>query len=161
MIDVFQNKIISLPGLLNKLRRFPSGKKIVFTNGCFDILHRGHVDYLAKARSKGDILVVGLNSDAGVRRLKGAGRPVQSLADRAAVLSALEAVDFVVPFSENTPEGLIQKIRPDVLVKGADWQAEDIVGSTFVRSYGGCVARIPLTPGRSTTRLLRKILGRR
>ncbi|MBI4178782.1 D-glycero-beta-D-manno-heptose 1-phosphate adenylyltransferase [bacterium] len=150
-------KILSLPDILRKLKRLASRKKIVFTNGCFDILHRGHVEYLTRARAAGDILIVGVNSNASVRRLKGSGRPLQPLADRAAVLAGLAAVDFVIPFSEDTPGRLIRKIQPDILVKGADWKNADIVGAEFVRSYGGRVVRIPLTPGRSTSRLIEKI----
>lgn len=128
-------------------------KKIVFTNGVFDLLHRGHVEYLAKARSYGDVLVVGLNSDASTRRLKGPGRPLQTQADRAVVLLALRAVDYVVIFGEDTPEKLIHEIRPDVLVKGADYRLADIVGASFVQSYGGVVRRARLVKGRSTSAL--------
>ena len=141
-----------------RLRR--SGRRIVFTNGVFDILHRGHVDYLSQAKRLGDILIVGLNTDASVRRLKGKSRPVQSQRDRAAVLLALRSVDFVVLFSEDTPAKLIEQVRPDVLVKGADYKLTEIVGSELVRSYGGRVKRIRLTPGRSTSALVKK-MGRR
>ena len=134
--------------------------KIVFTNGVFDILHRGHVEYLARARSYGDILIVGLNSDASVRRLKGAGRPLQTARDRAAILLALKAVDHVVIFGEDTPDKLIREIRPDVLVKGADYKLSQIVGASFVQSYGGRVRRAPLTQGKSTSKLVRSA-GRR
>lgn len=133
-------------------------KKVVFTNGCFDILHKGHVAYLEKARRLGDYLVVGLNSDASVRRLgKGPGRPVNSQKDRAAVLGALRCVDRVVIFGEDTPERLIRKVRPDVLVKGGDWKKENVVGASFVESYGGRVRLIPYVKGFSTTGLLAKI----
>ncbi len=132
-----------------------SGKKVVFTNGVFDIIHRGHVEYLQEARRKGDMLVVGLNSDASVRRLKGAERPLQKQQDRAIILLALEAVDYVVFFSEDTPLKLIGQIRPDVLVKGADYSLASIVGAELVRSYGGKVHRIRLRKGRSSTRLIR------
>lgn len=145
----------NLPQLLRRLKR--SRKKIVFTNGVFDILHRGHVEYLTKAKSFGDVLIVGVNSDASVRRLKGAERPVQKLADRAAILMALEAVDYVIPFSEDTPAKLIEKVRPDVLVKGADYKLSEIVGADFVHSYGGRVRRVRLTPGRSSSALLKKL----
>lgn len=140
---------------MRRLKR--SRKKIVFTNGVFDILHRGHVEYLTKAKSFGDVLIVGVNSDASVRRLKGAERPVQKLADRAAILMALEAVDYVIPFSEDTPAKLIEKVRPDVLVKGADYKLSEIVGADFVHSYGGRVRRVRLTPGRSSSALLKKL----
>ncbi len=133
------------------------GKRIVFTNGVFDILHRGHVDYLAKARSFGDLLVVGLNSDASVRRLKGKSRPVQKQADRAAILLALRSVDYVVVFGEDTPDKLIRQVKPHVLVKGADYKVSEIVGAEFVQSYGGKVRRVRLTTGRSTSGILRKI----
>jgi glycerol-3-phosphate cytidylyltransferase len=140
-----------------KLQR--SGRKIVFTNGVFDILHRGHVDYLARARASGDVLILGLNTDASVRRLKGKSRPIQSQRDRAAVLLALEAVDNVVLFGEDTPDKLIRQIRPDVLVKGADYRESEIVGAEFVKSYGGRVRRIRLTPGRSSSRVIKLLSG--
>ena len=132
-------------------------KKVVFTNGCFDILHKGHVTYLQKARKLGDVLVVGINSDASVRRLKGPDRPVNNEKDRAFILGALECVDKVVMFSEDTPEKLIRRIRPDVLVKGGDWKKKDVVGAPFVESYGGTVRLIPFVKGFSTTGLLAKI----
>lgn len=134
-----------------------SGAKIVFTNGCFDVLHAGHVRYLKQARRLGGVLVVGLNSDASVRRLKGTGRPVNSLADRREVLSALSSVDFVQPFSEDTPAELIRRVRPDVLVKGGDWAVHKIVGHDFVASYGGKTRVLPFVRGRSTTQTLEKI----
>lgn len=127
---------------------------IVFTNGVFDILHRGHVEYLAKAKKLGDVLIVGLNSDASVRRLKGEGRPLQKQNDRAIILLALEAVDYVVFFSENTPDKLIKQVKPDILVKGADYKISEIVGGDFVKSYGGKVKRISLTRGRSTSSII-------
>ncbi len=134
-----------------------AGKKIVFTNGVFDILHRGHVDYLAKAKSFGDILVVGLNSDTSVRRLKGRTRPVQKQGDRAVILLALRAVDYVVIFGEDTPDKLIRQVKPQVLVKGADYKISEIVGAEFVQSYGGKVRRVRLSKGRSTSGILRKL----
>jgi rfaE bifunctional protein nucleotidyltransferase chain/domain len=138
-----------------RLRR--ARKKIVFTNGVFDILHRGHVSYLARARSFGDVLVVGLNSDVSVRALKGKGRPLQSQRDRAGILLALRSVDYVIVFGEETPDKLIRQIRPDVLVKGADYRVSEIVGAEFVKSIGGTVRRVRLTPGRSSSGLVRKI----
>ncbi len=144
-----------VPKLMKHLRR--AGKKVVFTNGVFDILHRGHVDYLAKAKSLGDVLIVGLNSDASVRRLKGRSRPLQKQHDRAAILLALEAVDYVVLFGEDTPDRLIRSIKPDILAKGADYKASEIVGASFVKSYGGKVKRMRLTPGRSTSALVKKL----
>jgi rfaE bifunctional protein nucleotidyltransferase chain/domain len=131
--------------------------RIVFTNGVFDILHRGHVQYLGQAKTFGDVLVVGLNSDQSVRRLKGRGRPVQSQRDRAEILLGLKAVDFVVVFGEDRPDRLIEQIRPDVLVKGADYKLSEIAGAEFVRSYGGRVRRIRLVPGRSTSSIIRKV----
>ena len=129
------------------------GKKIVFTNGCFDILHAGHVSILEFSRSKGDVLVVGLNSDASVKRLKGATRPVNSQADRALVLAALESVSAVCIFEEDTPYQLIQQIRPDVLVKGGDYKPSEIVG----REFAGKVVRFKLLRGRSTTNIIKKV----
>ena len=132
-------------------------KKIVFTNGCFDILHRGHVEYLARARKLGDVLVVGLNSDRSVRAIKGKGRPMNTAMDRAAVLSALAAVDYITIFDDTTPAKLISKLRPDVLAKGGDWKTRDIVGSDLVMSYGGRVLSLPFVDGFSTTALVRKM----
>jgi rfaE bifunctional protein nucleotidyltransferase chain/domain len=143
-------------------RRFLSlkkGRAIVFTNGCFDVLHPGHVDLLARARFLGDILVVGLNSDESVRRLKGPGRPVNPLAERAFVLAHLESVDFVVPFDEDTPYELIKALVPHVLVKGGDWPVDKIVGRDFVESRGGRVLSLELLPGYSTTAFLRRVLS--
>ncbi len=134
------------------------GMRVVFTNGTFDILHRGHVEYLEAAKRLGDILVVGLNSDASIRRIKGNGRPINSNRDRAVVLSALSAVDYVCFFGEDTPARLIELLVPDVLVKGADWKPGDIVGRDVVLRHGGVVRRIPLTRGRSTTGVIGRIL---
>lgn len=133
-------------------------RKVVFTNGCFDIIHAGHVRYLKKARSLGDVLVVGLNSDSSVRSIKGEKRPIVPQKERSEVLSALECVDFVVLFSESTPLKLIRAVKPDILAKGADWAAKDIVGGDFVRSYGGKTARVTLVKGKSTTNIIRRIL---
>jgi D-beta-D-heptose 7-phosphate kinase/D-beta-D-heptose 1-phosphate adenosyltransferase len=130
---------------------------IVFTNGCFDILHRGHVEYLAAARQLGDVLVVGLNSDASVRRLKGPDRPINPEGDRAAVLDALRAVVFVTIFEEDTPAALIEAVQPDVLVKGADYTEDRIVGADIVRQRGGRVVIVPLLGGRSTSGLIARI----
>ena len=132
-------------------------KTIVFTNGCFDILHAGHVNYLRKAKNKGDILVVGINSDASVRRLKGNDRPINNLSDRCAILEALEFVDFVIPFEEDTPLELIKKVRPQILVKGGDYRVENIVGAEFVKEIGGIVDVIPFVNGKSTTNIIAKI----
>ena len=134
-------------------------KKVVFTNGCFDILHFGHVSYLRKAKAAGDVLVIGLNTDASVRKLKGPERPINSEKDRAEILSELASVDAVILFGEDTPEKLIHALKPDVLVKGADWKKEDIVGGKFVESCGGAVKRIKFELGRSTTKTLQKLKG--
>jgi len=132
------------------------GKKIVFTNGVFDLLHVGHVRYLQEARSLGDALVVGVNSDASVKRLKGPTRPVQNENDRAEILAALGAVDFTVIFTEDTPARLIEKVRPDILVKGGDWKIDQIVGASFVQSYGGKVMSLQFVDGKSTTKIIEK-----
>jgi rfaE bifunctional protein nucleotidyltransferase chain/domain len=137
-----------------------NGRRVVFTNGCFDLLHAGHVRYLNEARSLGDVLVVGLNADASVRRLKGEGRPMTPERERAEILLALAAVDAVVLFAEETPQEVIQALSPDVLVKGGDWDVEAIVGREHVRARGGEVRSIPLLEGRSTTSLLQKLRGR-
>lgn len=129
-------------------------KKIVFTNGCFDILHTGHVTCLAKARQMGDLLVVGLNSDDSVRRLKGAERPVNDEHSRALLLAALEAVAYVTIFEEDTPYNLICQVKPDILVKGGDYVLDNIVGADFVRQHGGQVCTIPLVEGFSTTSII-------
>ena len=134
------------------------GARIVFTNGCFDILHAGHVGYLDEARQLGDRLIVAVNDDDSVRRLKGAGRPVNKLAQRVRVLEGLAAVDWVVPFSEDTPQALLEQIRPDVLVKGGDYGPDEVVGAEFVRSYGGEVRVLSEVEGHSTTKLV-KLIG--
>ena len=152
-----KRKCISLTTLTRKLKEERVGKKVVFTNGCFDVLHAGHVRYLNKARSLGDILIVGLNSDTSVKKIKGRGRPVLPEAERAEILSALEAVDYCVLFKETTPEKLISKIVPDVLVKGADWKEGEIVGAELVKKSGGRVARVRLVKGKSTTNIIEKI----
>ena len=149
---------MNLSQTLKKLRELQKqGKKIVFTNGCFDILHVGHVRYLAKARALGEVLVIGINTDASVRGLKGPGRPVNAQAARAEVLLALKSVDFVIGFGESTPEKLIQQVRPNYLVKGGDWKKKDIVGSSFVKSYGGKVKSLPFVDGFSTTGTIKKL----
>jgi len=151
------SKIKDLKNLTKALSALrSSGKRIVFTNGCFDILHVGHVDYLSKARRLGDVLVVGLNSDSSVKKIKGEGRPINKESDRAKVLSSLYFVDYITSFNELTPENLIKKVRPDILVKGGDWKIKDIVGSSFVRSYGGKIKRIPFVKGHSTTSIIER-----
>ena len=133
------------------------GKKLVFTNGCFDILHVGHVRYLQEARNCGDVLVVALNTDQSVRKLKGPERPIQSEKDRAEILSALGCVDYTFLFSEDTPERVIKEIQPDVLVKGGDWAISEIVGSDFVLANGGEVKSLNFVDGRSTTNVVEKV----
>jgi rfaE bifunctional protein nucleotidyltransferase chain/domain len=136
------------------------GKKIVFTNGCFDILHRGHVEYLSKAKQLGDVLIVGLNSDSSVKMIKGDKRPIVPQEDRAFILSNLSFVDYVVIFDEPTPYELISKIVPDVLVKGSDWSQENVVGRDIVEANGGKVVLIEIVPGRSTTNVIKTIIER-
>ena len=145
----------ALVKVITKLRA--KNKKLVFTNGCFDILHVGHVDYLKKARRSGDVLIVALNSDVSVREIKGKARPINKQADRAKILAALYFVDYVTIFNKRTPEKLIKILKPDILVKGGDWKVRDIVGADFVKSYGGKVLRIPFISGYSTTSVIAKI----
>lgn len=133
------------------------GKKIVFTNGCFDIIHAGHVDYLEKAKALGDILVIGLNSDNSVKKLKGKNRPINPVEYRKKVLEALKPVDLVIIFEENTPEKLIKQVKPDILVKGGDYTVNTIVGADFVKSYGGKVIIIDFVYNISTTKIIKKI----
>jgi len=152
-------KIVTLEDLLTRLgkaRKF--SQKIVFTNGCFDILHVGHVRYLAEARSQGDLLVVGLNSDASVRLIKGDKRPIVNQDNRAEVLASLACVDYVVLFEEPDPLKLIQTIKPDVLVKGGDWAADAIIGAEYVKSRGGKIVRISVVEEGSTTGIIQTIL---
>ncbi|MGE5307617.1 MAG: D-glycero-beta-D-manno-heptose 1-phosphate adenylyltransferase [Deltaproteobacteria bacterium] len=146
-----------LERLLSSLRS--KGKRIVFTNGCFDILHYGHVKYLEKARKQGDVLVVAVNSDDSVRRLKGPSRPVNGQRYRQAVLAALQSVDYVTVFTEDTPKSLIARLKPDVLVKGGDWKKSDIVGSDIVEKRGGKVLSIGFEKGFSTTRIIKNCRG--
>jgi len=141
--------------IILKLKK--QGKKIVFTNGCFDILHYGHAKYLEEAKRKGDILVVGINSDTSIRSIKGEKRPIVGEENRQNLVAALESVDFVVLFKENTPLATIRKICPDILIKGADWKKKGIVGADFVKSYGGKVSTIELVQGLSTTNLIKII----
>ncbi len=135
-----------------------AGRPVVFTNGVFDLLHAGHVEYLEAARALGGALVVGVNSDASVRRIKGAKRPLVPQEERAELLAALECVDLVVLFDEDTPQTLIEALGPDVLVKGADWEEAEIVGAEWVRARGGRVERIPLREGVSTTAIIRRVV---
>ena len=157
--EIIMNKIYSrekLKKIIDRLRK--EGKKIVFTNGCFDILHVGHTRYLEEAKKQGDVLVLGLNSDDSVRSLKGEKRPVIPENERADVVSALESVDFVTIFPELTPLELIEYLKPDVLVKGGDWKEEQVVGRKSVEKWGGRVIIIPEIKGSSTTNVIEKII---
>ncbi len=133
------------------------GKTIVFTNGCFDIIHLGHIYYLSEAKKLGDYLIIGLNTDSSVKKLKGAERPINSEQDRAMVLDALKSVDFVVLFDEDTPLELIREISPNILVKGGDYKADEIVGADFMKQHNGKVMIIPYLQGKSTTKIIEKI----
>lgn len=157
------NSKILTPAVLSRLLRLAQaqGQRVVFTNGCFDLLHAGHVKVLERARRCGDLLVVGLNSDRSTRALKGPDRPIVPERSRAQLLAALECVDYVSIFDAPTPYRLIAMLRPDVLIKGADWSAQQIVGSDLVKRYGGRIVRIPLLKGYSTTKILEQIRRRR
>jgi len=156
-----RSKILKLSDLIQRLKNLrKSGKQIVFTNGCFDILHVGHVRYLGAARSEGDVLVVGLNSDASVKSIKPDNRPIVNQEQRAEVLAGLGVVDFVTIFDESDPMPLIRAIKPDILVKGADWKEKEIVGADVVKAYGGKVVRVEVVPGISTSRIIRRIVKR-
>ncbi|MGE4265084.1 MAG: adenylyltransferase/cytidyltransferase family protein [Desulfovibrio sp.] len=163
MTSLAHPKILTLAEFLAKKAAFPPGYRLVFTNGCYDILHPGHVDLLARARAQGDGLILGLNSDASVRRIKGnlpgPPRPVNSEAERAFVLAGLQSVDFIVLFDEDTPLELIRAVRPQVLVKGGDWDVARIVGRDIVEADGGLVLSLPLLPGYSTTGLIERLRG--
>ncbi len=151
-------KVKSLRAVVHATRRAQAeGRRVVFTNGCFDLLHRGHIRYLERARALGDLLVVALNSDASVRRLKGPGRPVVRAEARAEVLAALAAVDLVTIFDELDPARVIRAVEPDVLAKGGDWPVEEIVGADVVRAKGGVVRSLPYEEGFSTTALIRRM----
>ncbi len=152
------DKIKTLSELTKALKSLrKKGKSIVFTNGCFDILHKGHIRLLEKAKSLGDILVVALNTDQSVKRIKGKARPINKQGDRALVMAALSAVDFVTFFNEMTPEKIIKSLSPDILLKGGDWKKTDIVGADYIRSRGGKVYSIEFVRGYSTSRLVDKI----
>ena len=154
-------KIKSITQLKKIIKRLKAkGKKTVFTNGCFDLLHYGHVKYLQDAKKKGDILVVGINSDSSVKRIKEKKRPVVNEKDRLRLVAALESVDYIVPFKEDTPLKIIKFIKPDVLVKGADWNKNNIVGRDIILSYGGRVSTIKFVKGYSTSNLIKKIAKR-
>ncbi len=155
---MLESKIKNLKQLNAITRRLKkSGKEIVFTNGCFDILHFGHVKYLQEAKKYGDILIVGINSDSSVKSIKGDKRPLIKGHDRMKTVAALESVDYVVAFNEGTPLKTILNLKPDILIKGSDWKKNMIVGAGFVKSYGGKVKTVKLFPGRSTSGIIKKI----
>ncbi len=157
-LKIIQQKIVQREELPSRLdRSFRATHRIVFTNGCFDILHLGHASYLADARDLGDMLVVGLNTDESVRRLKGANRPVKDQDTRALLLASLQVVDMVVLFPEDTPSELIRLVKPDVLVKGGDYRKEEIAGYETVTAYGGKIVTIPFVKGHSSSSLIQKI----
>jgi len=157
-----RQKILRLPTLKRKIAALrKAGKTIAFTNGCFDILHYGHVSYLEQAKRKDRVLIVGLNSDASVRRIKGPERPINTQMNRAGVLAALGCVDFVVLFEEETPYRLICALQPDVLIKGADWKGKEVAGAEAVRARGGKVELIHFVPNLSTTNTIARIKGKR
>lgn len=158
-LAIINQKIISLTQLMRNIAVWRmKGLKVVFTNGCFDLLHPGHIDYLSKAADLGDILIIGLNSDSSVKKLnKGSSRPIQNQNDRALILSSIQFIEAITIFDEDTPLDLIKQIRPDVLVKGGDWQENQIVGAEFVKTNGGIVNIIPFLEGYSTTTIEKKI----
>ncbi len=157
-MEFSEERILTLDEILPIIERLKSEKKaVVFTNGCFDLLHVGHVRYLGEAKGAGDVLVLGLNSDKSVRGLKGPGRPITSEVERAEILTSLRSVDYVVIFDDPDPLRLILAIRPDVLVKGEDWEEKDIIGAKEVRSWGGRVIRAKENEGSSTTNLIERI----
>lgn len=152
-------KIISTTSLKREINRLKQdGKRIVFTNGCFDILHYGHTKYLQDAKAKGDYLVVAVNSDSSIKKIKAKNRPVIGQLDRLKVVAALECVDFVVLFNEDNPLKVIKALKPDILIKGSDWSKKKIVGADFVESYGGKVQTVNLVKGRSTSAIIEKIV---
>jgi rfaE bifunctional protein nucleotidyltransferase chain/domain len=156
-----QSKIMEPPELADRLKGLRSaGKHVVFTNGCFDILHIGHVRYLSAARNEGDLLVVGLNSDQSVRLIKGKRRPIVAQDQRLEILASLQVVDYVTLFDEPDPIKLIQILKPTILVKGADWSADEIIGADFVKSRGGRVVRVSLVQGASTSSVIERIVKR-
>ena len=146
-----------LRSICNQLKL--EGKKIVFTNGCFDLVHAGHIDYLSKAKEMGDVLIVGLNSDNSVTRIKGKKRPILNEDERAFILSNMKAVDYVILFDEDTPQKLIEELLPDILVKGEDWAIDDIVGADVVLANGGKVKNIKFVNDQSTSKIIEKIIA--
>lgn len=161
-IDIIRSKVMDLPALQHTLRRWRFfSKKVAFTNGCFDLLHLGHVDYLAKAADEADYLVIGLNTDESTRRLKGPHRPINDQHQRSMLLAALHFVSAVVLFDEDTPKDLIHAVKPDVLIKGSDYTADKIVGADFVKENGGRVMTIDFLPGYSTSSIEERIRSRK
>ncbi|OYT16553.1 MAG: D-glycero-beta-D-manno-heptose 1-phosphate adenylyltransferase [Bacteroidetes bacterium 4572_77] len=156
-LERIKNKIVAHRSELTEILQELASKKIVFTNGCFDLLHKGHIDYLAKASDFGDFMIIGLNTDDSVSRLKGPHRPIQDQSSRAYIMAALEFVDLVVYFDEDTPYDLIKQVQPHVLVKGADYKPEDIVGYDVVMAKGGEVKTMEFLPGYSTSAIENKI----
>lgn len=158
-LEIVESKIISTENLLGRIAVWNFfNQKIVWTNGCFDLLHLGHIDYLSKAKDQGDILIVGVNSDESVKRIKKAGRPITDQRSRSMIIAALSFVDVVVLFDEDTPYEMIKLIQPDILVKGSDYKAEDIVGYDIVKAKGGEVVTIDFLEGYSTTSIEEKII---
>ena len=158
-LDRINNKIVDLDTMVAIRQSLKvDGKKVVFTNGCFDILHLGHVEYLSKARDLGDVLVLGLNTDSSIKRIKGNDRPVQNDVTRSTIVASLQFVDYVVFFDDDTPLNIIAKLIPDILTKGADYSVENIVGAQTVLENGGEVKTIELTEGHSTTKIIDKLL---
>lgn len=156
---MIKDRVTSQDFLQTKLAAFRElGWRVVFTNGCFDLMHAGHAQYLEEARELGEVLIVGVNSDASVRRIKGEKRPIVSQENRAYMVAALTSVDYVIIFDEDTPLELIKWVKPDILVKGGDWAEDDIVGADFVKENGGRVCILPLREGLSTTKIIEKIL---
>jgi rfaE bifunctional protein nucleotidyltransferase chain/domain len=154
-----KNKIIDLESFLQAKLNLLQGQSLVFTNGCFDLLHPGHVDLLQRAKSYGDKLMVGLNSDSSVRRLKGWPRPIMPDTDRARLLSGLECVDYIITFEQDTPLALIQAVQPQVLIKGGDWPKQEIVGREIVEEQNGLVLSLPLMSGYSSSKIIQSIRG--
>ena len=158
MYDLILNKIITIEALSEILNSdFREKNRLAFTNGCFDILHRGHIHYLSLAKERADILIVGLNSDDSVRRLKGSDRPIQDQQTRAEILASMQFIDYVIIFYDDTPMNLIKEIKPNLLIKGGDYKIEEIVGYSEVSSYGGVVETIPVLEGYSTSALIKRM----
>ncbi len=156
-----QSKIVDARALASKLEGFrKAGKNVVFTNGCFDLLHVGHVRYLTAAKNEGDLLVVGLNSDQSVKLIKGSQRPIIAHHQRAEIIASLQVVDYVTLFDESDPLKLIQYLKPTILVKGADWSADEIIGAEFVKATGGRVVRVPLVKDASSSLIIERIVKR-